>query len=131
MKPLPLPCLMVFTILLIQGCDPGESTLLFVSNDLGNSAEVKFYGFPAKNGVVDTTFLLGSKGRIYLDGQSGLSNSLLEFDCVSRHFDSIKVVSGTRKSTRDFKKEQEWTFVKKGKHGYSWEYTLVIDDADF
>ena len=110
--------------------DPASETSLSLNNNLGDSSHVTFYGFHTSKTVSDTTFLLEPKSRILIDNERRLgANGLFDFAWVSNHFDSIKVVNGTRKSIKDFTNELEWTMERKDKS--HWEYTLVIDDSDF
>jgi len=120
-------CFVFGYLMISMRCDFVSGTTLLLHNDLSTSVKATLYKF---RGVRDTTFVVGAKSDMAIDHFQRINSyDPVEFEWVTAHFDSIKIIYGIKKSIKDFKNRQEWTLERKDKTNA--EYELIIDESDF
>lgn len=110
-------------------CNPDgvSDTFLVLRNDMNEPIEVTCYGWPLKD---DTIFVINAKKQMIVDAYQTMGQEdFCDFNWVLSHFDSLKVKTDSKESSKDFTSQSDWLFIKK--HDTEAEYVLVIDQDDF
>lgn len=120
--------MLICSLLLLTHCiDEVSVTFLVLENNTTESAEVTFYGWSLKH---DTTFALSPADRVVIDYYQTMGREdFLDFNWVLGHFDSLEIKTTTEQSSKNFKSQEEWVFIRK--ESSESEYALIVDQNDF
>ncbi|PKR81871.1 hypothetical protein CW751_00605 [Brumimicrobium salinarum] len=113
-------------LFLLTSCDPILDLSIEVFNNTSEKVVVEFKALHDQNKDTSFTMDIGQKVTLYSKSKWGKAK---HFDCCSREFDSLKVITidSTKTAVKNFKNEDNWLIENDKKKV---KCTVIINNDD-